>query len=640
MKKTIIAGAFAAVLLGFTVPYTQAQEPAADDASLIRLLDGTDDASLDAEAAAEAAATAKPKTAAQHLPGNADLSKDSVSPCSEGFKKAIEALEPLSSPTDIKGFQAGLLSLFHHAGLGVRLTVHEEPKLRPFESLKPEEAARSIKWYTAPKVSMDLSSDWVRYYVTTVAPRLDAFFRSAAKETEVYEAECVTRTLNDGSLELVYTHPEWLQKVSNHDGDYSLFHLEVPTDPSAVEHLEAGSKMMVKVYVYYLPKAFTAPDGRYWQNNQIYSCVYNTKGEYLFSVTKKYSNNRHYTSRTLGWGFAWTLEDGVLSMPVMTDAAFYLGEKSEYGGCLLTFREPEVCFPDLALKKKQAKEAEAARVAREQNPLVLIALYVLFLSSAPWMLWCLWQERRRKLPTVDEPTDCTDTVSDIADLKMDLMSDFMKPAVELSSRLESLETEEVGAIDHVPNKEVLDSGFKILHQLHAHASEMNAHDRFFYNWLANLFNLSQKRSLNAPGFLLGMAGLFAFFSVAGSFLLGPSNLFLAAVAVNYVLCMFAPMYKSVLPPSIVIRGLRSMMMGVGLGGLKFVSEMYAENEKNVTVYRDQHGNLYRDKDESNMNAIFTVFLWIAVVAIFLGLFPLFMLADGTCNFIRNYIVRK
>lgn len=639
MKKTMIAGALAAVLLGFTVPYTHAQESTVDDAALIRLLDSTDDASLDAEAAAETAATAKPETTKQHLPVNADPAKDSVSPCSEGFKKAVEALKPLSSPTDVKGFQAGLLSLMQHDCLGVHLTVHEEPKLRPFDSLTPEEAARTTVWYTAPKATMDLNSDWVRYYVATVAPRLDAFYRSAAKETEVYDVECVMSTLNDGTLALDYADTEWMNKVRNHGGDYSLFHMVVPTNPSDIDHLEAGRKIKVKVYMYYLPKAFTEPKGSYRQYNEIHACVYNAKGEYLMSIAKKYESDLHYSSRDLGWTFAWMM-GWKLSIPVMDHAQFSLGEKDEYGGCLLTFRDPEVCFPDLALKKKMKEEAVEAEVERAKNPIELIILYALFLSTAPWMLWCLWKERGRKLPMVDEPEGCKDTVVTIDEFKTELMSDFMQPAVELASRLESLELEEGGTIDHVPNKEVLDSGFEILHKLHPMAAKMNAHDRFFYNRLAIIFNVSQSREISAPGFLLGIAGLMAICSVVGSFLFGFDNLYFAVAACNYVLCVFAPVYKSVMPPSLLIRGLRTMMVNFLPGGLKFVSNMYSEVEKNVTVYRDQHGNLYRDKDESNINTFFAVFLWIAVICIFIGLFPMFMIVDGVCNFIRNYIIRK
>lgn len=586
-----------------------------------------------------------PKEASAHKPTGSTVLETSAA-----FKKAVEELKPLSSPTDVEGFQAGLKSLLNDCSIGTKIIVHAPAKERPFDTLTPDQAAKSLHWYDGPKVTLDLDGAWVRYYAETVVPRLDAFYRSVAKDVETYDGECIIKPRSDGGLVLVWADTSWVRKVNSHEGNYSKFNILTPVHPEDFDRLVPNRRVKVKVTVYYLPKPFSAPYSGYnsrWQSAEVQEHIYDPNGKFLFNIHETYKWDLHYENE-LGWAYTWGMQ-WTLSEPVMPKAWFNMEKDLQYGGVLVTFNRKEDCFPELKQEKAQAAakheeemhvtvDAGSLTMALLKDPmgLLLVVCSIIFLFSLPWMLWTIWCEYKRRLVLLPEEEKSEEELASTESEMNDTLSDFMQPVIDWKENME-MYTDEDGR-EYIAAKATLDKGFSLLHEVYRHADKMTDADRHYYNCEAEFLNLSQQRLFNGSERLLLLVVLAIVGSVAAAYFWHPLCLAYTAVALNYVLCLRCPFYKIERPAPWFVRGLRGLLAGLGIFGATVATHML--ETKYVTIYRDNFGNLYRDTEEESATASVGLALYIFMLVVLVIGLPIFMIVDGSCNFLRNYIIQK
>lgn len=279
-------------------------------------------------------------------------------------------------------------------------------------------------------------------------------------------------------------------------------------------------------------------------------------------------------------------------------------------------------------------------LAIAKDPLfIFIALCsVVFVCALPWALWTFLRESSRKLVLLPAPEGEAESADD-AEVPQDApISDFMLPARAWAAEVVAQRNENEGTPGLLSTKKQVDSGFAVMHEVYLHAEQMTDADRRLYNSLAQTLNESQKRYPHCSDKLLGLALLAFIGSAAAAYFLTPYFLIYTLVVCNYVLCLMCPLYKILRPDPAFVRYLRKFLAVAG--GLGF---LFADNllqNKYLTVYRDHLGNLYHDVDDemahSSMGLGIMIFLGIILVV---GL-PVFMMVDGACNFIRNYITQQ
>lgn len=570
---------------------------------------------------------------------------------SEEFLKAVENLTPLEDKEDIHAFTAKLKALATPRSRGIRIRVLQDAQKRPFEQLSSNEANLSRTWYDAPKVVISVQPEWVKYYVEAVAPKIDAFFRPLA--TSVYEASNAVKLYqsDDEGTYIDWRSVSSSNQFKNIPKNCCYYCLHIPERLNEYEPEYKGDEIHIRTVVYCLPNPYHANISNS-QHESVYWHVYDKDHKHLCTIdnSKSYGYDGTWsvivgdTGRIPGCSFSWLLGNHI-SYPVFRRAWCYMKEGDTYGGSLVTFRPAEECFPELKksqnsgdatsselqnLEKQVEKDRAEAPVEEVSffedliNHFVLYTFIFLLIVSVPYMIVTLIVEAFQRYLSLDLPEDYDRAADDGTELRAEV-----RELIDIYNSLPKAkqnESEEVLPV-FVDRKQAK----AFTKQLVATASlpDLTNAEKYELNRLGRLRNELCTRAVCGSTRLFIISIIYAI----GVWYFFDSYMFFA-IPVYYMLTLMCPTYILAHGEPKLLTGIRNMMRGIA-----FVSSIFAANaasQRFATVYTDGRGNFFTNTDEGVAHLGIAIGVLI-VVLIFL---PLLILADGLCNFFRNYVLSK
>ena len=554
---------------------------------------------------------------------------------SQEFIRAVENLRPIEDKEDIGAFQRRLGALLVPRSKGLELRVLRDVRKRPFSELSPAAAKISTKWYDRPLVVVGVQQEWVKYYAHTVAPKIDAFLRPlAVKVVESSGAYNLIRSQREGHEGEVYIGWEtgpWREPTEEAPAGCSYYYLQIPEDINEFSPDYKGDVVHLRFVMYCLPRPFSMKKGICEPFEEVYWHVYNPSHNHLATVGRKEGFNRNIikgwditwgdSSCIPGWSFCWLLGD-YITVPVF-EHDIYLKEKDTYGGSLISFRSAEECFPELQIKNGEWDKLKDPQEASFWEKLPRYLFLLLLIGSAPYMLVVLVLEAFQRHLELPMPESADFAASEGAELRAEVQ--------ELVSRYNSLpcaqlrESEETMPV-FTDRKQARDFTKKL-----AAASalpDLTPAEISEINRLGKLRNDLCCRDICGSVRLLFISiiysiGVWYFFDTYLYF----------AMPVYYLFTLLCPVYILAHGEPKVLTGIRNMLRGLGVVSAIFAAN--AASQRFVTKYTDGK-NIYVDTDEG----VAHIGIAIGILIMVLIFFPLFVLLDGLCNFIRNYLLPK
>lgn len=568
-------------------------------------------------------------------PGNS--AEDKIIDTSEEFRLAIAQLTPLEDRYDTAAFREKIISLTETYARALELHEIVPTRKLDFTELDPQEATISKNWYTGPTVDAALRPEWIQYYAKTVVPKLDAFWRPLAIKVVETKESFPVRADEAGNPYVHVANGNWSEEISSiQNNEYSFFYYLVPEDPDAFAKAKPGSQVNMRFAMFCLPKAFALefdhkadmPDATWYiyDQNKHYlgSCAYNSPKSTTARTLKRHYGNPNFKP---GWGLAWLLNDN-LAVRVYEGGRFCVNADKQYGGSFVSFRGSRECFPELKLEDER-KEAQLRAEREERNKpgifiwtlsILMHIVFIGWIAATPYMIYILWKEKKRKV----EPLPLPDGYA-VGD-EIIIRDEFVQRVKDFYANLSTL-TDDDGNENHiVPTSKEADKGYGLVAEMRA-LPDLTGDEISTINDILAILNSQTKRVRNGSILLPILAVGFAVFNV---WLL---HLYVwILLPVFYWLSLQCPLYKVVQPEPGWLSGLRKMLRGVGAVGALFAADL--ANNKYTTIYRDSYGRLYRDSNEGMYNLGFALFIY----AVLLMLLPIFIIVDGLCNFLRNYIL--
>lgn len=578
---------------------------------------------------------AEPEIADEFTPGG--TREDRFIDTSEEFRRAVEELTPLEDPQDTEAFLAKLNTLTASYARALELKVVKPSRKLDFNELSPKEVAISKEWYTAPVANAVVRPEWIQYYCQVLVPKLDALWRPLAlKVVEGKESYPVVADRH-GLPQVVWNNPAWYRATSNiRNGDYSFFYYLVPEDPIAFAKAKPGSKVVMRHAMFCLPPAFATDPGTKGDMPEAWWYIRDKNNSYLGEraydspqSTSARTSRRNYgsASQKAGWSPALLLGNN-LAVRVFEGGRFPIEKGKQYGGDFVSFRRSWECFPELKKEHELRVAEEAHRRAEENKPGIFSWVIHIFLgivvigsfASLPYMIFVLWTEHKRRLEPMPLPEGYSAAGPLTARPEIEAQLD------ELREHLATISDDEGNEVHYLTSKTYVDKAYKLVAHMRS-LPDLTGDEIVIANEWLDMLNAQTRRVLNGSVKLPVIALLFAVINVVFA-----ENFYWVLIPIFYWLSLRCPLYKVVQPEQGWLTGLRKMLRGVGAVGSMFAADL--ASDKYATIYRDSYGRLYKDAD----SGLYSLAIALVIYAVLIALIPLFIMIDGLCNFLRNYIL--
>lgn len=553
---------------------------------------------------------------------------------SKQFEEQVAHLAEGAAPIAPLGFRGALQGLLQYPSLDLKLTVQEQPHPIQEEELSVWQRQKyRSQWFTAPKATVAVTSDWVRYYAEKVAPKLDALYRSTGAEAETFDVTCVMRRTEKGGYDLDFAESAWVEQVRAHKGNSNVYHMVVPVNPADFESFEDAKKVQTKVSVYYVPSEYKRDPGLAEQRWPL-CCV----RVFFYDAQRKCSDGRGqshqwapcYSHAVLGWSYAWMMGTS-LAVPVYDGTgALELDKTTECAGWLVTLRGEDECFP----------RPKSTNPSRQDETATMWWTYCIpFLSFlfTPYMIWVLWQEKQRKLQLIPLAAGerSADESEPMGEKSAALAEWYASPELWRSNADD--ESEE--PMPHVATKRSLEEGFRLAAAVYDSAADLNAQEAYAYNQAAAFLNVSQQRKVDIHPWVCCILCVVAVLLLLIGVLFENRVFLYSFIAVpNLFLCSYCPLYKRMQEDTSRLGRLRHVFINMFYRVLEGTEKVC--DDSHIDVYVDEHGRKWRKKDDVDFHSLMRAAALILGPITLLWISPIAFTVWGFGHFYRSYIGQR
>lgn len=567
----------------------------------------------------------------------AKIPTDPLEPLYEQMKKAstreefMAVLKTISEMEDIRKFYLTNINL---------------PVEIPFEKLSASEASVSTTWFSKSSAEAQLDKEYLEYYCNKFTPEYKSFFEKLATKTVVRKYKATVKTKKSDDHVLYYAEID-RNFESLIDRNYYNVLILTPLNISSIISPKQGAEFMVEAQVFYLPPAYGAS---VQQRNHLQFTTYlyclNSVGNFVDKGQKNISVNNfqgaHSDGLTLrGWGLSANgtriylnsfVDYTEFAQPVNSS------EDKKMSSFEISILPPDVRFPVAKEKPKVSTVPVNNPNLSSRNPDLaspegvfyggLLVIFVIPWLALPFMIYILIMESRRKFKEIPLPEGFSPEEGDFENV-----NDEYKKILEF---IDSLETREIEGED-VPvytHRREINKGYALLKEASKWENK-TPETIFLINDFGKALNEAQKRYMNGSKWLLALVILA--FGGMGSMMFMAGNIMASqlwfCIPFIYYMALKTPTYKLANPEPGYYRVLQAILQGLGVGSLFAAAD--AASTTYTTIYKDQYGNRYAERDHST--GCFVALIFIVIVITFA---PFLLLLNCTVNFLRNYVTSK
>lgn len=535
-------------------------------------------------------------------------------------------LQPLTDQQDIRGFAEQMKLIGEHLLPGYTVTVYKKPTKIPFEKLTAKQAQTCTNWYSASTVHFKTSREWMDFYLSTVEPALRRFLAPLAMGTGTCRQQYRITKVEGGGL--TYRLEGKKQLASLRRADATAYILGRFVDPEQVMNANAGDLITVEYTAYYLPRAFTVEP----VSIQGSFALLVEEGDSQYMPRFVWSH-RSLSQRGSQVFFSFCFMDELV-------VSYSFGEFYNTSP-----NPPKIRFTMHPEAYSQADISSSGKAPAGDNSPGLfmyilggfcITVFVGCLGSLPYMIWVLYQEKKRVHVPLPEPA--AEAAEENG--QGEKLSPEFAEAVEFCNSLpRTIENGE--EVPYLSRKVEVDQGYALLQALSARPN-LNAAEVRFLNALGAELNAAQERQLNGSMKLplfgtvicLLFAGLIVWKGEWGSSAAWLALLEFFSLPVAFFMSMKCPNYKLANPVPFYFKALHGLLALIGFGSLMVAADL--ASSRYATIYRDRMGNLYTDSSEAGVGCAIALMILMLVLLFS----PFLVMASSLCNFYRNYVASK
>lgn len=560
------------------------------------------------------------------------------------------------------------------------------PAAIPFERLGADEAKRSRRWYSEASVGLSIDAKSVAYYNDEIYPAAVVFFGKIASSSNAatVNAAIESAKVRRGSFEamrkrgsekagnegLLLAIADAIKPMTSGTGCKVAVVRPKTTDFSA---LKAGQTLPCDVVVFTIPEAYmasvAAPRPSF---GNVVMELKDANGSSIATQRQNVEIGPWFAVTTdkskvffLGFGMGFAMNGDVYLTRTMPFKRFPIVDNGEVGE--IEFEARWESPQELQRKADAAREQELDEKRRPGFfTYVAIGVWLMFLVMLFYMLWILYNERRRRFAPL---TASENGMPGMAGASLAsyaaVPEDAEKVFAEAKAHVEGLEHKDVNGESRAlyTRRTEVDAGYALLARLVA-LPKKTAEQIEWINGFGNDLNAAQRRyrfgGKKVIHWVVGLAfcvlafcSIVEFLGAAHSGIAGNCDFWervfetikgrfcIATYTGVYFLTILRPAYKFANPDPAYQRALNSICTSLRLGAVVAATAPTTDSEDNyITVYRDAHGNLYRKEDTpeetvSKWGAAIMIRVLRIIVAYFMFVFA--FLLNCITNFVRNYI---